>query len=34
MTMMKCASVGCTNPVAKHGERCSDCKRNDLSYGL
>jgi hypothetical protein len=26
----KCASVGCNNPVATRGERCDECRRNDL----
>jgi hypothetical protein len=34
MSMTKCASVGCHNTVARNGDRCSECKQNDLSYGM
>lgn len=34
MSMTKCSAVGCHNPVAKSGERCDECKANDLSHGL
>jgi len=33
MSLLKCATVGCQNPVAKHGDRCTECKQNDLTYG-
>lgn len=32
--MIKCSSVGCHNRVAGMGDRCDECKNNDLSYGI
>jgi hypothetical protein len=28
--LTKCATVGCHNEVTTHGQRCSECRRNDL----
>jgi hypothetical protein len=33
MSLLKCASVGCQNTVARRGDRCDECKSNDLTYG-